>query len=260
MLSQGLSRRTLLGAIAAAPAAAVPVIAVAAVSPAPRPAVADEDANLLALAGQIDPLLTTYRVAKERKREARAMAEAILPPLPNELVVDPRWERRLQWAGCTAREVDVEGNEIWPPDYVGADGKTYARTPREILKADLIKDAIARGNLLASRRTKHGKEVSRIIKIAESYEAARDAAIERSGIIKASEELSHSATDLEMLAYEVRKHQPVTRIGVAIIARVLSAHAEAELDAHGFKGRDGSVLGRELASAVLRLSDSGARS
>jgi len=57
-----------------------------------------------------------------------------------------------------------------------------------------------------------------------------------------------------MLEYEVRKHEPVTMSGTIIQARALAAHAEAELDADGFVGRSGTVLGRELAAAILRIA------
>jgi len=228
-----------------------PAIAAASVLPHSRPALS-EDANLLALGEEIDPLLNAYRAAAERKRQARVMAETLCPPLPDELVVKPK--DRLRWAGCAEREIDVEGKDVWPPNYTGADGKTYARLPREILKGNLIKEAVARGNIYASPRTKHGKEVRKLIEISEKYEAEREAAIERSGVLEAADTLYFSAVEIEVLAYEVRKHEPATMIGIMIQARALGAHAEAELDAHGFAGRSGTVLGRELAASVLRIA------
>jgi hypothetical protein len=251
-ISGNLSRRALMaGARVFAVAASLPpAIAAASVLPHSGPALS-EDANLLALGEQIAPLLNAYRAAAERKREARAMAEALCPPLPDELVRSPKGE----WASwCAEREVDIEGKNIWPPNYVGADGKTYARMHREILKADLIKKALASGKIYASRRSKRGKEIWRLIGISEKYEAERAAAIECSGVLEAANELCNSAVDIEMLAYEVRELEPVTMVGVMIQARALAAHAEAELDAHGFVGRSGTVLGRELAASVLRIA------
>jgi len=246
--ARSLSRRFLLGAIASIPVAASP--AAAALPTEASPPAAGEP-SLLALGEQIDPLLNAYRAAVERKREARALADALCPPLPDELVRSPKGEL-ASW--CAEREVDVEGNGVWPPNYVGADGKTYARIPRGILKADLIKKAIASGEVNASRRSKRGKEIWRLIGVSEKYEAERAASIERSGVLEAANELHNSAVDIETLAYEVRKHEPATMIGVMIQARALAAHAEAELDAHGFVGRSGTVLGRELAASVLRIA------
>jgi hypothetical protein len=245
-ISGNLSRRALMaGTRGALAASLLPTIAVASVLPHSGTALS-EDVNLLALGEEIDPLLNAYRAAAERKRQARVMAEALCPPLPDELVVKPK--DRLRWAGCAEREIDVEGKDVWPPNYTGADGKTYARLPREILKGNLIKE------IYASRRTKRGKEAWKLIEISEKYEAERAAALDRSGVLEAANELCNSAVDIEMLAYEVRKHEPVTMIGIMIQARALAAHAEAELDAHGFVGRSGTVLGRELAASVLRIA------
>jgi len=245
-----LNRRAILAGAATFAAAMPATLALA--SPPPATAAAPENANLLALGEEIDPLLNAYRAAAERKREARAVAEALCPSLPDELVAKPK--DRLRWAGCSEREIDVEGKDVWPPNYTGADGKTYARLPREILKGNLIKEAVARGNIYASPRTKHGKEVRKLIEISEKYEAEREAAIERSGVLEAADTLYFSAVEIEVLAYEVRKHEPATMIGIMIQARALGAHAEAELDAHGFAGRSGTVLGRELAASVLRIA------
>jgi hypothetical protein len=245
------NRRAILTG-AATVAVAMPAAAAFASPPPVSAAAAPENANLLALGQQIDPLLSVYRAAAERKREARAMAEALCPSLPDELVVKPK--DRLRWAGCAEREIDVEGKSVWPPDYTGADGKTYARFPREVLEGNLIKEAIARGNVYASRRTKRGKEVWKLIDISEKYEAGRKAAIERSGVLEAAHELRRSAVDIEMLAYELRKIEPATMIGTLIQARALVAHSEVELDSGGCVGRSGTVLGRELAASVLRIA------
>jgi hypothetical protein len=252
-ISGNLSRRALMaGARVFAVAASLPpAIAAASVLPHSGPALS-EDANLLALGEQIAPLLNAYRAAAERKREARATAEALCSPVPDELV--HQCKDFEYWGGCIEDEVDVEGKKIWPPNYLGADGKTYARRARGILKANLMKDAIAGGNLNGDRRSRQGREMRRLIEISEKYEAERAAAIERSGVLEAANELCNSAVDIEMLAYEVRELEPVTMVGVMIQARALAAHAEAELDAHGFVGRSGTVLGRELAASVLRIA------
>jgi hypothetical protein len=197
---------------------------------------------------QIDPLLDRYRTAVERKAAARALAEKLCPAIPDDIVC--KRDDRLTFAGCTDREVDVEGKEIWPPNYVGADGKTYAHAPRQILKAELIEQAIARGNLYAAPRSKIGKHLRKLIEIAKKYEAEREAAIEHSGIQIAIDDLLRAATSIDFLAYEVRKIEPVTMTGVLIQVRALAAHNEAELIVCG-PGRAGAVLGPKLAAAVL---------
>jgi hypothetical protein len=57
-----------------------------------------------------------------------------------------------------------------------------------------------------------------------------------------------------MLASKIRKVAPVTMAGVLIQARALAAHGESELDGGGFTGRAGSMLGPQLADALLRIA------
>jgi hypothetical protein len=229
------SRRGILAGLGAA--ASIPLtLATASASPAPAPITTPENPGLLALGEQIDPLLNAYRAAAERKREARAMADALCPPLPDDLVCG---HNEFSWAGCCTGEFDLEG------DIVHAPGEWRSRF---ILSAQLTKDAIARGNIPGSRRTKLGKEVWRRVKIAEKYEGARESAIERSGILKAAEERERSRLRLEMLARDMRKHEPVTMAGIVIMARALAAYAEAD---HSLSA---VFLGRELAAATLRVA------
>ena len=246
-----LPRRAFLGRVAAAlaigSAANVGVIVArsapaAIVPPAEVPA-------LITLGEQIDPLLAAYRATLAHHTAARAAAEAQSPSLPDDLV--RKADDRFTLAGCSEREQDVEGKDVWPPNYVGDDGKTYARAPRQILKADLLREAITRQGI--SRRSKHGKRVKALIEIAERYEAGRTAAIKRSGVLDAADELRWAATDIDMLAWKIREFAPATVDGVMIHARALAAHAESELHGSGFTGRAGLTLGRQLADAVLRV-------
>ncbi len=237
------SRRAILTGFAVGPAAALIPAEFCMAAPA-----AKESAELLALGEQIDPLLATYRAAVARHREARANAEANCPPVPEELVCKGR-----QWAGCTACEADVEGKIIWPPNYVGTDGKTYAPASRNILNSENTNAVIARGNLNCDGRTQFGKQLRKLIRTAERYEAERTAAIERSGVRDTADNLSWAALRIEFLAVEIRKIEPTTVLGLQIYARALMAHAEAEIDAHGFKGRAGSILGLEIARGMMKI-------
>jgi hypothetical protein len=237
-----LSRRSLISSAATLPALAVPTIAAAAISTDDiqiRQAgpTSPENPDLLALGEQIEPLLTTYRVAAEREREARAMAETLCPPLPDDLV---RGHNDFAFAGCCTGETDIEGQIVHAP------GEWRARF---ILSSRMTKDTIARGNIPALRRTKHGREVWRLIQVAEKYEAGREAAIERSGILKAVEERKSARARIEMLGHEMRRHQPATTVGVVIMARALAAFSEAS-----FPDLGGVLLGHELAIATLRVA------
>jgi hypothetical protein len=209
--------------------------AAAAAAPSLLTTTAAEDPRLLALGEQIEPLLTEYRACAERRRSARALAESLVPPLPPEMIDS----HGIAHLGYCDYQCDVEGNILY-------------REPR-IIEAEALQGAIDRGNLYAPKRSKFGKRVDALLKAARDYEAKRAAAIERSEISEALLNVQHAASDLEVLAYKVREIEPITMAGVIIQARALTAHAEAELDSHGYNGKSGAVLGRELASAVLRI-------
>jgi hypothetical protein len=239
------TRRLFLGAAASLPATAAAAAAPALLTLAPA-----EDGRLLELGRRIDPLLDAYRTAAAKKAAARALAEELCPPVPDGLVC-----KRGPY-DCAEVERDVEGNEIHPVPalYIGENGKTYGRMSRRILKADLLQDAIDRGNLYAPKRTKFGKMVHAQIKAAREYEANREAAIERSGISDATVDLHHAAYDIERLAYEVREIMPATMAGVVIQARALTAYAETEIELGHYKGRAGQLVGLALAQSVSRFA------
>jgi hypothetical protein len=129
---QSLTRRLFLGRTAAAVPAAV-------LTTVPALNANTEDPRLLALGEQIDPLLTAYRRASARYAEARTEAERNCSPVPEEIVM-----RGPEWRGCTEREVDVEGKDVWPDPYVDAIGKTIAMPPRNLFNSHQAKLAQTR--------------------------------------------------------------------------------------------------------------------
>lgn len=238
----------LTGAGVAVTAAAIPAAAMVRAMPVHPAPVLPESAELLALGDQINPALAAYRVARDCHAGSRTAAEANCPPVPDELVC-----KGPQWAGCTRREVDVEGEDIWPPNYVGADGKTYARPPRGIFNSVDTKAAIERGNLYCDGRTKFGKQLQKRIRTAEQYEAERKDAIDRSSVRDAANQMRWAAYDLDGLAVKISVFAPVSTVGIIIQARVLAAQYEVGRDNGRFAGRAGSPLGQQLADAVLRV-------
>jgi hypothetical protein len=157
------------------------------------------------------------------------------------------------FAGCTERERDVEDNDIWPSDTVGADGKTRARPPREVFDSGRAKAAIARGNLQFDRRTSFGEQLAKKIETAERYETGRSAAIEQSGLLVAKTQLYFASIELEKIAYTAAEIEPRTLAGVHVQARALNAYAETEIELDHYRGRSGQVVGIALAQSVERL-------
>jgi hypothetical protein len=213
--------------------------AIIATRPAPAATLPQEDPAIVAIGDRIEPLLVAYRSAAEDRLKARADAEASCPAVPEELVCNGPF-----WAGCTESECDVEGKEIWRGD----------RRPWQILHPTYTKAAIARGNLYCDRRTTFGKKLVKMIETAEKYEAAREAAIERSGLDDARECQHFAAWEIAKLAYETVKIEPQTMAGALIQARVLAAYAEVEIEVGHFRGRAGQLVGLALAQSVARLN------
>jgi hypothetical protein len=239
---KSLSRRSVIAGSAAA-VTAIPAVAIG----AEIVASAAEDPELRILGDQIDSLLAAYRQAVQRKQVARAAAETLCPALPDELLVKP--EQWHLWASCIIEETDVEGKIVYPPNYVGADGKTYARRTRRILSSELMRNAIAWNNINGDRRTEFGKKVWKLIHLAEAYEAQRSQAIMRSGLERAAEHLCWAAFDLHRHANQMRGLSPRSLTGVVIYARAIAAYKEAE----EYPGAAARAFGGELADAVLRV-------
>jgi hypothetical protein len=247
------NRRGFLGRAVTALVAgtALNTVAIVATKSAPRVATA-EDPTVIALGERIDPLLETYRNAVACHRAARAQAEANCPDVPEEIVC-----KGPQWLGCTERERDVEDRDVWPPNYVGDDGKTYARPPRRIFNSQPAKAAIARGNLYCDRRTLFGKRLVKLVEAAERYEAGRETAINQSGLTAAKTNLYFACVELERLAHGAAEIKPRTTAGLSIQARALNSYAEAETELDREAGQSGAVVGLALAQSVLRLTNNG---
>jgi hypothetical protein len=153
-----------------------------------------------------------------------------------------------------AAEVDVEGELVCPSRYADEDGKTRILAPRFILSSEHTKASIARGNLYYDRRTRFGRQLSKQIEIAARYERERAAAIDRSGLSHAKEDLYFAAIELEKIAYGASEISPLTSVGVLIQAHALSAYAEAEIEMGHHRGRSAQIVGLALAQSVSRLA------
>lgn len=228
-----LVRRSFLGRAAAALAggAAVNITALATIRPAA--AVVTEHPGLMDAGQRLDALQSEWRTADALRLEAKALAEKLCPPVPEELFADGVW-----FAGCTEYQQDAEGKVLY-------------HEPR-ILDSARIELAIERGNLIASKRTQFGKKVHALIKTAKKYEADRDAAIDQSGLLDCKERALRAAVALDELAREVAAIEAMTMAGVSVQARALCAYAEAEAECGG-RGWSAQIIGLQLAQSVARL-------
>jgi len=171
--------------------------------------VVTEDPALVDAGQRPDALHAEWQTANTLRAEARAIAEKLCQPIPEEIVCEGSF-----WAGCTETETDIEGNKV--------------RQAREILDSANTLRQIEIGGLHCDGRTTFGKKLKRMIETAKSYEAAREAAIEKSGFFDHRERAVMAGIELGNLAHEVAEIEPRTMAGVAVQARALCAYAEAE--------------------------------
>jgi hypothetical protein len=241
------------GTAVALPAVIKATAAIAAPPVAP-PVAAAESPELLALGAELDVKIDAYRAAAGRLAEARVVAARLWPAVPAELVVGFDRADRDLYADCYPRETDFEGKEVWPEPYL-INGKSVEYPPRQILRAkslrqfltDVREDPDSFEPWLAGH-------LAECLDAAERFEAARAHAIETSGIAQAKEAAQDRAQDLHSIMFDIRKHVPRTIAGVLILARAVAAFEEAQKDSYSGGQRGGGlVLGRELASAVLRI-------
>jgi hypothetical protein len=225
-------RRTVAAfAVGAAGTANVTAIAVT----RPAAAAATERPEMIDAGRRLDALRSEWQAAQALRLEARALAESLVPPVPDEIIL-----RGPPMPGVEC-QCDVEGK----PKY---------REPR-IYDSTALARAVDDGSIYAPKRTKFGKRMRGIIEIAKKYEAERVAVIERSGLNDHLERVYNAATGLQQIAREVAEIEPLTVAGAAIQARALCAYSDAE-DSYD-KGWAKLILGLPLAQSLARLTTAG---
>jgi hypothetical protein len=230
-----IARRAFLGRTVAALAAAgaANVTAVAATRPA---SVATERPELLDAGRRLDALRAEWKAAQALRLEARAVAESLVPPVPDEIVYYGPPMLGVE------RQCDVEGRPMY-------------HAP-SIYDSTCLQAAIDNGSIYAPKRTKFGKKMRGIIEIAKKYETERLDAVKRSGLADHIERVFVAALGLQELAREVAKIEPLTMIGASIQAQALCAYTDAEESGHD-KGWAVLVLGLPLAQSIARLTQGG---
>jgi hypothetical protein len=252
------SRRSIVAAMMAALApAADAAVALPTVTKRTTPAAssmaAAETPELLALGAELDGKIEAYRLSAARLAKARAVATELWPAVPADLVVVGRADRDF-YACCYEREIDFEGEEVWPEPYQ-VDGKWFGHFPRKILQSGSLRQVLSEVHTEPwdFEAGVEGRLIQQI-DAAEAYEEACYHAIETSGIEQAKRDAERCADDLCTIAWRLRDHPPQTAAGVLIHARALAACADAERD--GFSKAPGeatTILGRSLADTVLRI-------
>ena len=209
-----LNRRHFLRQSAAAGAVLTTVAAPVAAEP-----VQGEHPELLRIGAALPGAIAARAVAVAEREAARARFAALVPALPAELIA-PASES--QW--LSEREVDCEGNDVWPEP---VDGRHKA--PRRIYSSDALIRA---------------KRHPGLVPVAKAYEAAWEQAREASGIGPALETFEAATDDLVRLATGACKVAPASRVGLVIKARAIAACVACGGEPKGY-----------VAFSALRLSD-----
>lgn len=219
-----LTRRSFFrSASAAVVASAVPTAAIVTASVVENP-------DLLALADEMKFMLTEYRSAAQRQKEARAAYDRLAPSLPEVLVVAPG-----EQGGWQAK--DCEGAYIYLPD-----GR-----PLMVLRSGSLADDCED----YGPRTKIGRRARRLLPIAEAYESACEAAEEASGIRDAVLDREDVKTLVHDLAIKVGRAEAVTAAGLRVKANAILAVNEIYSSENPFLA--GATGGLSLAEGLLAL-------
>lgn len=225
-----MDRRRFLTAAAGAPVLAIPAIASAA-SPVENP-------EILQLVPELEAAQAAYVAAAARKAAARAAYDAIVPAIPDEMIL--RRVDDISVFRATA-ERDVEGACVYPLD----------RQPRLILSSERL----AQEATLRDGRTRDGRHFRRRARAARLYEAAELAAREQTGVEDAIGELISARIALCKVVDRIAPLPVKTMEGVAIKARAIMAFRAVD-NASGVMA--GTLYGAQLAADVVRLSLRGA--
>ena len=226
--------------------------------PVLTPTTPTESPELLALGAELEIRLEAYRVAASRLAEARVVAASLWPePSAGILVTASNHHIRNEpgrYHGCYAEETDPEGNQ-WPEIAYGA-GRG-SPLPRYVALWSALSSLLDRVRAEpAEWADGFAQELVERVKEAERYEYGCNDALEASEIEERKEEAEACVEALYDLVTQVEMHPPRTIAGVLIHARALAGYADVDKDGFQVSApmRAATILGRELADAVLRVA------
>lgn len=179
------------------------VAAVAGVPSFPASAAIPENPELLTLGSEFDKAEAAYAAADARYREARVPYDALRPAVPEELT-PPGWRHPL---GDGKPLYDAAG-EHW-----------NGRERVDVLTADWLR--WVGGDY--GPRTKVGRQLKRLLPIAERFDAAIREAEEQSGIVPAVAARKEARAAVEAAAKALLEAPARTTVGLVLKARSLTA-------------------------------------
>lgn len=230
----------LTGAVAAPAAIAVPAVAATVASPAIA-----ESPELLAIGERLPDIAARFQTAQARRDEAIAAYERLKPAVPPEIIAPDH--------GCeslTTMECGLDGEPVWHED---GDRRGFW----DLYSARKVKAHIILRDI--SARTKEGRRLRRIARLATKYEKDRKVAIAQCGY----REASHALGDLQMelqddFAKAARDIMPLTMRGIAIYAAIIAVGNGVGIREDGRPCYGCEALGIAMAEAFVAINCGGA--
>ena len=227
----------LLAASAATAVTTVPAVA-ATVSP-PLPA---EAAELLAIGERLPDVVARIQAARTRYEEAKAAFERLRPSVPPEIIAPEGESQNL-----TEMERELN-NQPTPYDEARRGFRDFYSSRK--LKAHIILYDI-------SGRTKEGRRLRRIVRLAKRFEKDRESAISASGYHEAFGALLGLHIELQDdFAAAALAIKPLTMQGLGIYAAIIATgNGPASYDGRPVGGCD--QLGRVMAECFIAMTTDG---
>lgn len=180
-----------------------------------------ENPALLRLDVEFQAAHADFLAADAARLEARRQFDALCPPVPESIII-----KGADGWGLGEDEADCEGQTIWP------DCKPAGR-PRRLYRSDLVARFHGR-----DFRKRDGRHMKAVHEAAKAYEAAREGALQASGMRAVLDRRMDSIFRLGDLLGRMRSEPARTPAGLVIKASAMEAYAaigayEAVQASHG---------------------------
>jgi hypothetical protein len=220
------ARRGFLALLTGSSAAlALPAVATTAPTPAPAPQEAPE---LIALGERLDAAIGTFKAAVAARDDALAVFKRTRPAIPDELQAAPR-DRHLS------------------DNLLG-----FGEDSPELYRSRLIRAHIAMYEV--NGRTKEGRRLHRLARLATNFEKQTAAALAASGYDDREREVDFAAVALRKEATELSAIAPRTMAGLLIYARAAVVMSDVYNELGHFDRGGSGWMGRHLAEGLLRVA------
>lgn len=242
--SHHLDRRSFFARTAAALSGGIVANTVAIIATRPAnalPIAPVENPELVELGRQFETCLEELQAAANAKEEAKRLLLELAPSPPDEIML-PKY---CEWmSGRREHVVRFGCYEVDRPDSFPRRGRYFA-----------FVDQLRSVRPTYHHRSKPGREIRRMLPVAETYQRGLDDACERSAIMDAYDRCSFARHDAAKLVQALLRTPARASAGLRIKARVVAGAAAAMGDDHFWV----EILGaKQMAADILNMTAGGA--